>query len=423
MHPPGKQPRVRIMPRSLRWLQATVAAILLVALGIDAVPADEATPAVAVSNTSPTDTFYDRPTSIPGAPGELLRSEALTDRVIPANSRAWRILYTSTAPDGSPSTAVATVLAPLIPPDGPMPVVAWDHGAVGLVQRCLPSVSPDPWKDMPALALALAQGWVVVATDYQTDADGVHPFLIGEGEARSTLDSVRALRQMSAVSVDDRTVVWGHSQGGHAALWAAILGQTYAPDVAISGVVAISPVTTLVTLLDRQRESSVAPMLAAFLATAYSSYYPELRYDTIVNPAALEPGRQLADRCPSEPLDGLEMALILGELGGEPLLTLPASEAFRGRLEENEPDRPFAVPVVIAQGLEDVIVLPQVTAEFVAARCADGATVSFWELPGQDHLSLVQPGSPLENPLIAWTQERFAGDAPEAECTTTTIGD
>jgi pimeloyl-ACP methyl ester carboxylesterase len=303
-----------------------------------------------------------------------------------------------------------------------MPVIAWNHGAVGLVQRCLPSALPDPLRDMPAQAQAVDQGWVVVATDYQTDANGVHPFLIGEGEARSTLDAVRALRQMSEPSVDDRTVVWGHSQGGHAALWVAMIAGTYAPDVAISGVMAISPATSLVSLLDRQSESVVAPILAAFLATAFSSYYPDVSYDAIVTEGARELGRELASRCPGESLDGLAMVAMLGELANEPLLSLPPPDAFRARLQENEPDGHVTAPVVVAQGLDDVIVLPQVTAAFVERRCKAGAAIAFWTLPGQDHLSLVQPGSPLEPPLIRWTQERFAEVVEPPICTSQTMG-
>jgi len=37
-----------------------------------------------------------------------------------------------------------------------------------------------------------------------------------------------------------RTVVWGHSQGGHASLWTGILRPRYAPDVAIVGLAGIA---------------------------------------------------------------------------------------------------------------------------------------------------------------------------------------
>src|SRR5690606_29457732 len=62
------------------------------------------------------------------------------------------------------------------------------------------------------------------------------------------------------------------------------------------------------------------------------------------------------------------------------------------------------------------------TAGFIEARCATGADISYWQVPGQDHLGLVRPGSSLEDPLIAWTQERFAGEPAPAKCVTRTIG-
>lgn len=378
--------------------------------------AQDATPSANQPLMLPIDVVHAPPATIPTSPGVLLESEPLTNRMLPANAQAWRIQYTTTSPDGSPATAVATVLAPGELPPGALPVVAWNHGAVGLVQRCLPSALADPWRDMPALEDAIAEGWIVVATDYQTDANGIHPFLIGEGEARSTLDAVRALRQMSGLLVDDRTIVWGHSQGGHAALWTGMIAPIYAPDIAIEGVVALSPATALVSLLDRQSESRVAPILGSWVAAAYSAYYPDVVYDTIVNSAALVLGRELAIRCPPEPLDGVAIALMLGELGNEPLLIVPAPESLRARLAENEPDGDLAAPAVVAQGLDDTVVLPEVTANFVADRCADGEAIAFWQLPDQDHLSLVQPGSPLEGPLIAWTRERFAGEAPASTC-------
>ena len=301
-----------------------------------------------------------------------------------------------------------------------MPVIAWDHGAVGLVENCLPSAT-DPWKEIPALTEVIAQGWLVVSTDYPVNSDGIHPFLIGEGEARSTLDAIRAVRQMPELQVDDRTIVWGHSQGGHAALWTGIIAPDYAPDVTVSGIAAISPVTGLVSLLDRQDESSAAPVLGSWLATAYSSYYPDVDYDAIVTDTARDAGKDLARRCPSDTLDGLAIGLTLRNLGSGPFLVVPPPDPFRDRLLENEPEGPIAAPIVVVQGLDDVIVLPETTASFVEARCAAGAAISYWQVPDQDHLGLVQPGSPLEGPLIAWTQERFAGESMDATCTEATI--
>jgi len=50
---------------------------------------------------------------------------------------------------------------------------------------------------------------------------------------------------MEGIRASDDTVVWGHSQGGHAALWTGILAPTYAPEIAILGVAAVAPASDL----------------------------------------------------------------------------------------------------------------------------------------------------------------------------------
>jgi len=45
---------------------------------------------------------------------------------------------------------------------------------------------------------------------------------------------------MSELALDSRTVVWGHSQGGHSALWSGIIGPRYAPEIEIAGMAAIA---------------------------------------------------------------------------------------------------------------------------------------------------------------------------------------
>src|SRR5690349_6867715 len=185
------------------------------------------------------DAFYDPPANVPGQPGVLLRSEPLKHVTLPAGMLGSRILYTTTVNDTTPATAVATVFAPI---DGwagprPRPVIMWEHGTTGVLQKCMPSLVSAPAAGIPALNQIVSAGWVIVATDYSfAEKGGPHPYLIGEGEARAALDSVRAARRMPELSLDERTVVWGHSQGGHSALWTGISGPRYAPDVKIIGI-------------------------------------------------------------------------------------------------------------------------------------------------------------------------------------------
>jgi hypothetical protein len=205
--------------------------------------------------TQAPDAFYDPPANLPRNPGALLRSEPLKDVILPADIRGWRILYATTVDDNTPATAIATVFAPTDRPAGACPVIAWEHATTGLLQRCMPSLLSTPTKGIPERDRIVMAGWVVVATDYSfAEKGGPHPYLIGEGEARAALDSVRAARQMSELTLDTRMVVWGYSQGGHAALWTGIIGPHYAPELEIRGVAAIAPATNIKNILDMNVE-------------------------------------------------------------------------------------------------------------------------------------------------------------------------
>ena len=196
------------------------------------------------------DAFYDPPSDASRKPGALLRSEPLKDVILPAGVRGWRILYATTVDDSTPATAVAIVFAPTNPPTGPRPVIAWEHATTGLLQKCMPSLLSTPSKGIPWRNQIVMAGWVVVASDYSfAEKGGPHPYLIGEGEARAALDSIRAAHQMSELTLDKRMVVWGYSQGAHAALWTGIVGPRYAPELEILGVAAIAPPANIKKIL------------------------------------------------------------------------------------------------------------------------------------------------------------------------------
>ena len=380
-----------------------------------------ATPAPAPLAWLPVDAFYNPPAEVPAEPGTLLRSERLTDRFLPEGAQAWRILYTTTFPDGSPATAVATVLAPSELPPGPRPVIAWEHGTVGILQECMPSLVTAPFGGVPALDRVIAEGWVLVATDYATNEQGVHPYIIGEGEARSALDSVRAARQMPELTLDERTVVWGHSQGGHAALWTGIIGPRYAPEVDILGVAAIAPASNMEKLLVLHGTDVPSARLSPYLATAYSQYYPDVDFDEAVSPEAREIARQIAMLCQLDPEDTPALQALIADLGETPVLRDPAAGAMGERLRENAPDHLIDVPLLIAQGLTDAVVYPEVNDAYVAERCAAGQDLEYWRVPGRDHGGIVAPDSPIEEPLTAWARDRFGGIPQAPGCGEATI--
>src|SRR3954462_12624539 len=162
--------------------------------------------------------------------GQLLQSRKLTGE--PALTSAGRNLfvkYRSVGVDGKVITVSGTVSLPKgkAPKKG-WPVISYDHGTTGIADQCAPTrdAIDNPAHlynsyAYPLLNRWLKAGFAVVRTDYQgLGTPGVHQYLVGVEEGRSTLDMVRAARKVQP-ALSSRFAISGHSQGGHAALWGA----------------------------------------------------------------------------------------------------------------------------------------------------------------------------------------------------------
>jgi uncharacterized membrane protein HdeD (DUF308 family)/pimeloyl-ACP methyl ester carboxylesterase len=404
------RPRTRLR-RWSRALGSTVALVVAMAL--------LAASSVIHRSVTPPGTFYTPPSTVPARPGVLLRSEPFT-RDVPANARGWLILYTTTRDFGVPAVASAIVVAPAHPPAGPRPVIAWTHGTTGVAEECAPSLLPHPFTAGALFVLPqiLAQGWVLVATDYTgMGTEGPSPFLIGQGEARSNLDAVRAAHQLTQLDLADQTVLWGHSQGGHAALWAGILAPTYAPDDHVAGVAALAPASDLTRMVDDLARVPGGSIFSAYAITAYSQAYHDVRFGRYVRPPAQTISRRTASRCLSGPgaLVSVAQSLVLGKTI---FTTNPATGTLGQRLIQNTPERDIQAPVLIAQGLTDRLVLPSVQDHYARQRCDAGQKLDYLTYPGRGHVDLVTAGSPFIPALISWTKDRLTGKPAPDNCAT-----
>ncbi|WP_380232195.1 lipase family protein [Kitasatospora paranensis] len=390
---------------------AAMAASLVVALALLALSA-------ALHRASPSPTaFYTRPASVPATAGALLRSEPFT-RAVPASAQAWKILYTTTRDDGVPAVASGIVLVSRSAPAGPRPVIAWAHGTTGVASSCAPSLLQKPFEAgaLPALDQIVANGWVLVATDYTgLGTAGPHPYLVGQGEARSVLDAVRAARHLATVHLSDQTAVWGHSQGGHAALWTGQLQPTYASDVPLAGVAALAPASDLTGLVSNLNTVPGGSIFASYIVTAYSQTYPDVSFNRLIRPEAQAQVRGHASRCLAEP--EVFVSVVSSLLADKPIFaTDPATGASGARLRENTPTGQIQAPLLIAQGENDALVLPAVQQGFVQQACKRGDTIDYRTFPGRDHVGVVAPDSALIPLLVTWTQDRFAGKPAPDTC-------
>nr|WP_281496691.1 lipase family protein [Ornithinimicrobium sp. F0845] len=400
--------------RARPWLQLVGGALALVlALGAAflGVQARSGAPAV--------DAFYATPDEVPDEPGVLLRSEPFT-RDVPEGATGWRILYTTTAADGAPATASAIVLVPEGVGAGPPPVIAWAHGTTGFATQCAPSLLQHPFEAgaMPALEQVVDRGWALVATDYTgLGTPGPHPYLIGPGEAHSVLDGIRAAQQFSEVDLSPDTVVWGHSQGGHAALWTGQLAADYAPELTLRGVVAMAPAADVVALAESLPGSSVGGLFASYVIAAYAAHYPEITLDEQVIAPARTLVREMSTRCLAEPSILASVVSVFSLARDRSVYARPPAEGALGeRLRENVPTGPFPMPVLLAQGEADDLILPTDQRQYVDRLCSAGQSLAYRTYPGRDHLSLVEPESELIEDLLEWTADRFEGNPVTGGC-------
>jgi pimeloyl-ACP methyl ester carboxylesterase len=137
-------------------------------------------------------------------------------------------------------------------PKGGWPVITYGHGTTGIADACAPSRDRAAGQAHglidyahPLLRRWLKAGYAVVRTDYEgLGTPGAHPYLIGRSEGYAMLDVVRAARRLDQ-RLGRRVIIAGHSQGGHAALWAASLAGRWTPELKVRGTVALAPVSHL----------------------------------------------------------------------------------------------------------------------------------------------------------------------------------
>jgi pimeloyl-ACP methyl ester carboxylesterase len=358
--------------------------------------------------------FYTPPSPLPaGPPGTIIRSEPLS--IGPAGSRGWRVLYVSEDARGNRVATSGMVFAPTAPaPPGGYPVVAWAHGTVGMGVSCAPSRSTSPLGQLTWLNTMIENGWVVTATDYNgLGTPGTLKYLVGEDAARDVLNSIRTARTLTGAGT--RFSVYGHSQGGASALWTGRIAPTYAPELQLVSVAAAAPAAELEPLLEQQWKTSVGWAIGAEVLVGWPAAYPELSADQIATRAGRNNYKSIAEQCVLEAaLEGTARKF----LGQEIFSKDPNSDPqWHARILENTArPLPSEVPVMVIQGLDDDIVLPNTTAVLARDWCKAGSNITMAWLGDQGHMTLGKVGGPL---ATTWLQQRFAGIPAQSTCGTT----
>ena len=391
-----------------------VAALIAAVFGIDAIRRHVEGEADLRSDPA----FYRLPDPLPsGDPGEIIRAETVDSA--PIGTRAWRLIYHSRDLAG----ADVPVSAILIVPDSPAPavgrtVVSWGHPTTGAAPRCAPSLGVDPFELIEGVHELLLEGYAVVATDYPgLGVQGASSYLLGVPESNSILDAVRAARAIDDAEIGEEFVLWGHSQGGQAVLFAAERAARYASELTLLGVAVAAPAADLTELMSDDIVNVSGVTIASYAIpayqAAYADRYPPDQLASILTPAGAEATPEMAALCllsENEQIHAIADPLIGGYVTSDPSTTEP----WKTLLAENSAGTtPITVPVFVGQGSADELVKPDATEDYVDLLCAQKVDVSFHRYPGVNHGFAAYAALPE---MLLWLSTVASGDTPESTC-------
>ncbi|WP_225725829.1 MULTISPECIES: S9 family peptidase [unclassified Nocardia] len=187
---------------------------------------------------------------------------------------AYRVVYKTVNPDGSPTTATGLVVLPRTNSHR-LRVVSYEHGTMS-ARKDAPSVSALNGPDRACAIMFAAAGYAVVAPDYLGlgEGPGPHPYVHVPTETSASIDLLRAARTLTEQQqreLDPDVLVTGASQGGTAAtcLAKALVGGQ-APGF---GLAALAPVSGPYDLQHVDVPAGPSGRIDSRVAVFYFSYW------------------------------------------------------------------------------------------------------------------------------------------------------
>ncbi len=353
----------------------------------------------------------------PGEPGEIIDIEELD---LGEDYVGYRVLYHSRSLRGDDIAVSGFVATPAgEPPPGGWPLVAYAHGTTGTADVCAPS--HDAEGEIVSNGSYLG-GYAVAATDYEgLGTPGLHPYIVGRSEARGVLDSVRAAHNLGSmlgadgmprVSISDDFVVWGHSQGGHAAIHTGQHWQEYAPELQLLGVASGAPPSQFALLYSVLLGGPFQGYLA-MASAAFAEAYDEVKLDQVYTEEAIALMDVLETGCKQDvfdvfnPLSAEQMLKVASPLGVSPW--------DRVIVENDTNQAPVPVPLLILHGSDDEQI-PALSSQILLGQLCvlDGQGPTDRILyEGHDHGSVI---AAQRDDLLGWIADRFAGEAAPNTC-------
>lgn len=214
--------------------------------------------------------------------------------VFPELSKAYQISYRTESATGNPTVDVTTVLIPKNY-DGKH-VVSWQDWEDSNNVKCAPSYLFEAGLRDPTVDLMLLQGWALNVPDHE----GVNSaFAVGYKSGKSTLDSIRALKNAaSQINLSYEEVgLYGYSGGSIATGFAIELQPSYAPDVQIKAASMGGVVANLNSTFYTINKSLFAGFAFAGLYGLASEYGFYDALQQLIKPDSRDRANKVLDHC------------------------------------------------------------------------------------------------------------------------------
>lgn len=338
---------------------------------------------------------------------------------------------------GETKKATAMVFVPKTPkPADGWRIVVWEHGTVGVGDSCAPSNNTFNPRFKSMAESLLAQGYVVVAPDYEgLGTSGIHPYLNLSSAAKSAIYAVKAYKEHYGSKINGAWMSAGQSQGGHGSLATAEYANN---DANYKGAVAGAPASSLGYII-----SVVAPKAlkdlsdagqvdvaveayaellayAAYTTVGIKAYEPRFNYQDLFQTRS-KAFAELAEgttgdngMCLSELHDEFakDIRAYLKENTGKTVPDYPGLTAdFQSNatvqkfLVDNQPaTKKINTPVMIIQGTADMAVPYPVTDALQKNLTALGTKVTFLPVVGATHTQAIVDKNPE---LVAFIKQNM----------------
>ena len=337
---------------------------------------------------------------------------------------AWNVIYQSRDSNDADYWVSGTVMTPkkAWTGTGPRPVVLYAVGTHGLANKCSPARALADGTDyeISNIKAALNAGYAVLVTDYEGALAGdPSTYLAGKSQGQATLDIFKAAQQIpnSGISATAPVAIWGYSQGGQSAGWAAELLPTYAPEIKVVGVAAGGIPGDFARTAKYLNGSTGFAFFGAAINGLSTQYPGQIPLDLIANDEGKAALAKISTQCVFESLFEFQNKNISQYTkSNEPLESLLAIDSVAKVLAaQNLGNKKINVPFYQYHGQADEFIPLDQAIALKKNYCAKGTNVQFDLFPSEHIVTQFQGA----NTVLPWIADRLAGKPQTSTCNTT----